>query len=511
MPTSTSSVLSLIALTNTGSETWEFEGQPASKTLRAPVLTIVCHENLGRVGETCALAPGRAWKVSRKVPGFRPEGGPDAGEPLNDQYISRAALLFEPKDDGSICVHRNDHKGPVYLNREAFADERTLSAVEVEQGVVVELGPRVALLLQAEELTAQQPRDDLGMVGRTTVMGELRTAIRQAAGRSEPVLLLGESGVGKELVARALHERSGRTGEFIAVNMATLPGTIAASELFGHAEGAFTGAVSARAGLFQQARGGTLFLDEIGAASYDVQAMLLRAIEESVLSPVGSDEEQAIEVRVVAATDAPLQQRIEQGKFRSALLHRLASIRLEVPPLRERRADIARLFVHQLEQENGNRKLEGFSAECAARLLSYGWPGNVRQLYNVVRRLKMAARSQDLLRLLDAELTPAAAPTTPPPPACAPEPEVLPEQISQVLAAHDYKVHSAAKALGMSRAALYRRLRAHPDLRAAKDIPEAELRSAFAAADGSLPKMMERLKVSQVGLKMRLRDLDLLP
>ncbi len=209
------------------------------------------------------------------------------------------------------------------------------------------------------------------------------------------VLLLGETGTGKEVLARAIHGASGREGPFVAVNCAAVSNSLMQAELFGHERGAFTGAVHARAGLFEQADGGTLFLDEIGDMPLSVQAATLRTLEEGTIRPVGSSSEQAVDVRVLAATSVQLESAVLAGRFREDLLYRLDVIRVVVPALRERRADVVPLFRHfcaGLADQHGLRCPDlGPSFEQA--LLDYPWPGNIRQLANLAERLVLTPTS----------------------------------------------------------------------------------------------------------------------
>ncbi|MEC7496809.1 MAG: sigma-54 dependent transcriptional regulator, partial [Planctomycetota bacterium] len=203
------------------------------------------------------------------------------------------------------------------------------------------------------------------------------------------ILITGESGTGKELVARALHDSSARKAKpFIAVNCAALPEALIESELFGHAKGAFTDARDARKGLFAQADGGTLFLDEIGDLPLNLQAKLLRVLEQQTIRPIGSDQEQAIDVRVLSATHQDLEAKVEREEFRQDLYYRLNVIEIEVPPLRARGNDVlllAHTFLQQFAEKSG-KAVVGIAEPAATKLLDYDWPGNVRELRNVLER-----------------------------------------------------------------------------------------------------------------------------
>ena len=228
------------------------------------------------------------------------------------------------------------------------------------------------------------------IIGDSAPMCALREAIATAAPSSGRVLIHGENGSGKELVARAIHALSGRReGPFVEVNCAAIPEDLIESELFGHERGAFTGAVARRRGKFETADGGTLFLDEIGDMSLKTQAKVLRALEEQVVERVGGREPIKVDVRVIAASNRDLPAVIAQGAFREDLFYRLSVIPVEVPPLRQRRDDIPLLvdhFIAIFSAENGKR-LKSVSGEALAYFVAYDWPGNVRELRNMVERL----------------------------------------------------------------------------------------------------------------------------
>ena len=232
-----------------------------------------------------------------------------------------------------------------------------------------------------------------GMIGRSSPMQELHRAMERVAPSDTTVLIQGETGTGKELVARALHENSGRMGApFVAVNCVSLAENLLESELFGHVKGAFTGAIREKDGLVRAAHGGTLFLDEIGDISTGLQHRLLRVLQEKEFIPVGAVKAQKVDVRILAATHRDLKEEIQRGRFREDLYYRLNVFRLEVPALRDRPTDIPLLVEHFLRNRQGTgRSVEpelGVGAAVspfAMRLLqSYGWPGNVRQLFSVL-------------------------------------------------------------------------------------------------------------------------------
>jgi len=233
---------------------------------------------------------------------------------------------------------------------------------------------------------AAMPQDRL--IGSSEAMRQVQKTIGMLADSDATVLVTGETGTGKELVARAIHDHGHRgRGPFVAVNCAAIPAELLESELFGHVRGAFTGAASDRFGAFREADRGTVFLDEIGDMDLAMQAKILRALQERVVTPVGG-KPAAVEVRVIAATHQDLPQRVRQGKFREDLFYRLHVVPIHLPPLRERIADIVPLAEHFLSCCGGKQ----LSADAAARLLRHNWPGNVRELQNTMERAAVLMR-----------------------------------------------------------------------------------------------------------------------
>jgi len=246
----------------------------------------------------------------------------------------------------------------------------------------------------AGEDVSARPQDIPSLIGQAPAMQEVFRSIGRLAGSSMTVLITGESGTGKELVARALHEHSPRADRpFVALNTSAIASELLESELFGHEKGAFTGADTRRIGRFEQADGGTLFLDEIGDMSPALQTRLLRVLAESEFYRVGGQSSIKVDVRVIAATNQDLARAVKESRFREDLYHRLNVIRIDAPPLRERRTDIPLLFNHYLAESA--RELataaKSIDAEALEVLQGYDWPGNVRQLVNATRRLTVTA------------------------------------------------------------------------------------------------------------------------
>jgi two-component system nitrogen regulation response regulator NtrX len=305
------------------------------------------------------------------------------------------------------------------------------------------------------------------IIGDSEPMRALREAIATAAPTSGRVLIHGENGSGKELVARAIHALSGRReAPFVEVNCAAIPEELIESELFGHERGAFTGAVARRRGKFEAADGGTLFLDEIGDMSLKTQAKVLRALEEQVVERVGGREPIKVDVRVIAASNRDLPAFIAQGGFREDLFYRLNVLPIEVPPLRHRRDDMPALIEHFIavfSAENGKR-LKTMSPEALAYFLAYDWPGNVRELRNMVERLVIMTTG-DVIGpdALPAPLRPKDAAGGAEGPRSLKDARDAFERayIVAELRANDWNMTRTAEHLGIERSHLYRKLKAY--------------------------------------------------
>jgi len=251
--------------------------------------------------------------------------------------------------------------------------------------------------LQVENVQLKSRLEGMGeIVGTSRRMQEVYELVRRAAPARSNILIVGESGTGKELVARALHTLSPRRdGPFVPVHTSAIPSELLESSLFGHVKGAFTGAVSGRKGLFEAAHEGTLFLDEVGTVSLETQTKLLRVIQEREFRRVGGVEPISVDVRLLAATNADLWEEVQAGRFREDLYYRLNVISIELPPLRERSADVPLLADHflRLYAAENQRQVEGFTPGAMETLTRYHWPGNVRELENVVERAAVLCRA----------------------------------------------------------------------------------------------------------------------
>ena len=304
------------------------------------------------------------------------------------------------------------------------------------------------------------------IIGRSPVMLNLLETVERVAGSEATVLLWGESGTGKELIAGAIHHNSPRRrSPFVRINCAAIPETLFESEVFGHEKGAFTGAERRKEGFFAQADGGTLFLDEVSELPLTMQVKLLRALQEREFRRVGGEEVIKVDVRVIAATNQGLLERVRSGRFREDLFYRLNVVSLTVPPLRDRREDIALLVNHFLEQfaaKNG-KDIKGLTPRAMGLAMKYGWPGNVRELMNAVERGVVLARGA-YLEAEDLQLPPsaaAAAGAAPSLEAELPLDQVEKATILRTLAAVGNNKSEAARRLGITRKTLRKKLKVY--------------------------------------------------
>jgi two-component system nitrogen regulation response regulator NtrX len=305
------------------------------------------------------------------------------------------------------------------------------------------------------------------MVGGSPALEAVRDRIAKVGPTAARVLIMGENGTGKELVARALHDASPRRNRpFIEVNCAAIPSELIESELFGHMKGSFTGAFADRAGKFEQADGGTLFLDEVGDMSLSAQAKLLRVLQEGVVTRIGGSKSIQVDVRVLAATNKDLDSEIAEGRFREDLLYRLNVVPIEVPPLRDRREDIPALVAHFAEQLSASAGVPGrkFADDAVRRLQSRAWPGNIRELRNAVERALILASGKmvtaaDIDQLLPSAGTgPGAAEAFGSQTFETFKQEAERNFLVQQLREHDWNVSETARALKMPRSNLYKKI-----------------------------------------------------
>lgn len=363
---------------------------------------------------------------------------------LDDAKVSRTHLEVRSRGGGLHLRDLGSHNGTCVNGA-----PRTES--DTRPGDVVRLGETLAIVVGDAIGHETAPVRSGSLVGGRSLEA-VRADIRAAARSETTVLILGDTGTGKERVARAIHERSDRAGEFVAVNCGALPQNLVESELFGHARGAFSGAEAARPGLFRSASGGTLLLDELGELPALVQVKLLRVLEERQVRPVGSDTAVAIDVRVVAATHRHLDEEVRAGRFRRDLYHRLAALTVTLPSLIERREDIPLLVSHFMADSGvllGADELE--------TLMLRAWPGNVRELAQTLAAAVARARASG------EPVTIPRAPRNGSEPGAGPQTTsgIGPDDIERALTEARGNVAEAARRLSMRRASLYQQMKRH--------------------------------------------------
>ena len=380
---------------------------------------------------------------------------------IREQDPAAVVLLMTAYGDVEMAV-RAIKEGAVDFALKPWQNEKLLATVSA--AVELHRSRREAGRLRSRQqrLSADLDRPFAEIIGEAPVLQEVFRTVAKVAVTDANVLILGENGSGKELVAREIHRRSQRAGEvFITVDMGSLSETLFESELFGHVKGAFTDARSDRAGRFEIASGGTLFLDEIGNLPVSLQVKLLAALENRRIVRVGANHPVPVDVRLICATNRPVDEMAASGSFRQDLLYRINTVEIRLPPLRERPEDIPLLARHFLDRYRAKyrKTLNGLTAEALARLRAYSWPGNVRELQHAVERAVIMSEGE--------RLTAADFPLTSPPPGESLAfdsynlEEVEREVIARVLRRHQGNVSRAARELGLTRTALYRRMDKH--------------------------------------------------
>lgn len=372
-----------------------------------------------------------------------------------DPGVSRAHAELR-RDGQTLVVVDSGSRGGTYVNG------HRVRKAELGDGDVVRVGDTVMLVLEAPSgdpgpLPPVELDPGSGIVGRSAGLRGVVDRLRRCGPTELCVLVTGEPGVGKELVARHLHRLSGRRGPFVPVNCASLRPELACSELFGHARGAFSGADSEHQGLFHEAAEGTLLFDEVAELPASVQAQLLRTIETGEVRPVGASRTFQVRTRVLAATNRDLEQAAAAGEFRRDLLARLAQWQIRVPPLRQRKADILPLLRHFLDRFGGQDR--ALTPDLVEAVCVYDWPNNVRELMLAARRLTMAARETPALEVED--LPSMVGIAAEPPPAVGAPARPTAEELDALLRRHRGNVTDVARGLGCHRVQVHRWIRRH--------------------------------------------------
>jgi transcriptional regulator with AAA-type ATPase domain len=413
-------------------QTLGFEQHPSTDDISTRLITTPPTSGSWRVtvqgaggGHTVALRYGCAVVVG---------SGVEAQLRVDDPHVSRRHCRLEATPGGVRLIDLDSRNGV------------RVGGVKISSALL--FAPETSIVVGHTTLRVSNARvveapPIAGLIGSSPGMKRLVEHVRCFAPHDVSVLIQGETGTGKELVARALHELSGRRGPFVAVNIGGMSESLADAELFGHRRGAFTGAIGDRKGAFEQAASGTLFLDEIGDVSPVIQVKLLRALEEKRIRPLGAERETAVDVRVVAASWANLEAYVTAGKFRLDLYHRLSTAVVRVPALRERKGDIATLARHFLALDAGKNDPPDITPDAIERLQDQPWEGNVRELRAVLRRVALLSTT-GVISALEVEAHLAV------PVKKAREP-VSSERAQAALQEHAGNVSAAARACGLPR------------------------------------------------------------
>jgi len=475
-------------------------------------LTIAWHPDLARIGEQFIATDVAALDLSRYLPLF---GAPEKEAlGLGHGAISRAPLRFERDEADGVTIVPPDSRMVVEVNGMEIDGPLSLSMAQIEAGAVLGLGRIVLVCLHWMRSLPQSNAVD-GFLGVGSAAIRMRGLIRQVAASDTTVLLLGETGTGKEVAARAIHALSTRAGSsMVSVNMAALNESLAAADLFGASTGAYTGAQAARGGFFAQAQGSTLFLDEIGNTPAAIQPMLLRVLETGEYRPLGAQHDQRSTARLIAATD----QNLYGGGFNLALLRRLESFIIHLPPLRARREDIGLLIAHLLRAPaaQGEAGLV-LPTALVTQFLCYDWPGNIRQLTHVLKRTVLALRMGETPQFRELVDLPAPAAAAAISDAAGPSTartrtrlsDVGEQQVLQAMIEHGWHIQGAAQALGLSRPSMYKLLEAHPGIRRADQIAPDEIAAAWSLCGGNVEDCAARLQTPAEALRRHIRALKL--
>lgn len=479
-------------------------------------LRIAWHRDPQRVGDLGIILAPEYGQISRKSPPF---------DAVKDVVLSRDSFLTVVDRGGPLEIQPRQTRMPIEINGQPFGQALTFSQQEVSAGVIIVLAHEIVVCLHRIDVPVQRG-PALGLVGDGDAMERVRRRILSVADLDTTVLVRGPTGTGKELVALAIRSRSKRAaGAFVRISLADIPGQTAASALFGHARGAFTGAAQAHPGLFVEADRGTLFLDEVALAAPEVQNMLLRVLETGEVRALGSSHARTVDVRVIAATDEKLEAAVAEKRFSEPLFHRLNGYEVRLPPLRERREDIGPLLLHFLRQElaaigEGEQlaarpltERPWLEASDFARIALAELRGNVRALSNVARQLVISsrgarhARIDDVMQQVSASGDPAQSSVPAPPSSAPPSGAVTDGEIQAALAANQFNLAAAAKQLGIHRGTLYERLRKMPS--AVQDpatLTDEEVLRSHDAHSGDVAAMAAELRVPRKRLAARLKQ-----
>ncbi len=483
--------------------------------------TIVClgviwHPDPKMIGMTAPLSfhNDNAFHVSRLEPNFS-SGNRQEYFNLSDRHISRQPIEVRRIAPRSFEITTPDSRMSVSVNGRPVVQSVTVSLDELGEDILICLADTIILSIFETLLPLQTGAAKHGLIGISKGLQRVWALVRQAAPTSLPVLLTGATGTGKELVASAIHALSNRSAQKLhIVNMASLSPSLGLAELFGATAGAYTGATSARTGLFAAANGATLFMDEIGDTPDEMQPMLLRALESGEYRRLGDNKNQTADVRVISATDRSL----EEGNFNQPLRHRLQGVVIRLAPLRERRVDIGLLLRHFLTREEACLDIRDpgtLPARQVMPLLLHSWPGNIRELMGVARQLRLGMP----VTLASAPVPAPTADAGRAQAATAPKPAVARKhrdpatvgdaELVDALEATEWNIKAAAAVLNVSRTSLYRLIERSPIIRMAGDVPHDHVKDLMHHHAGSTGAWATRMNIPKDNLRRQLRRGDI--
>lgn len=480
---------------------------------RVPMLVIATHPDRTRIGERAALMDlhnqGSDY-LSRVKPEFSKNG--NAGRALLDEFISRSPIIFQRDSDGRIKLRAHSTKTTVTLAGRGVQEEYVLQEKELDNGVVIGLNHRIVLLLKLLPLHDSAVDDNDVLFGISSDIRAIRQRVEQLAGMTLPVMIRGAAGVGKQQAAYAIHQASERREQpFVSVNLAAIHDAVAEAELFGSDRSG-----SRQPGYFEQANGGTIVLEDIEDASNNVHRLLYTVLQSRSVVPVGTGETLPINCRIILTSHQD-PGGIEENSTLAMLIEKLSAYQLFIPSLTERREDIGLLFDYFVREQW--RKLYGnrvndirIPGELMSQLLTFHWPGNVRQLRNVARQVVIDSREQQQLHL-DPQLLSMLKPNAingqwEEEPGNHRKPNsVSRDELLKTLQSCRFELQATAKMLGISRASVYQLIQRFEGVRTAQDLTESEIKQSYEKNRSDTEKMMWDLQVSQIGLRRRLKSL----
>jgi two-component system nitrogen regulation response regulator GlnG len=492
-------------------------------------LTIAWHPDPARIGDQfIGNTEAEVIELSRFSPVFRPMQGD--GLPIGHGGVSRDPLRIVRDNSDGITICPPNSRMVVEVNGEEIKTPYYLSPEQVDTGVIVTLGRAVFICVHWMRcLPKQNPVDGFIGIGSSAIL--TRDLIRLAATNDNTVLLLGETGTGKEVAAQAIHNLSKRAAaKMVSVNMAALNESLAAADLFGANKGAYTGAQSSRDGYFSEAQNSTLFLDEIGNTPAPVQPMLLRVLENGEYRPLGATRDARSTARLITATD----QDLYHTNFNHALVRRLESFIIRIPPLRNRREDIGLLICHLAKRADfAPVNLGQIPPGLISDMLNFEWPGNIRQLSNVLKRALLSIQMGEYPHLANMVESPKTIPpasvelrkaqtgvtagggaaTAPAAPNESSHIErkklrdLTEQDVVDAMNRHGWTIQYAADDLGISRPSMYKLIEANSQIRRVEQIPADEIREHLTAANNHVEQCAAQLKTPSEALRRHLRGL----